>query len=82
MDVAKFTQALTPEIIDSFKLAIEIGKWPDGKTLTSAQLETCMQAVIAYEHQHLAKEERTGYVPPKETPCEPDAGEKPLKWEE
>lgn len=80
MDVAKFTQALTPEIIENFKTAIEIGKWPDGKKLTKEQLETCMQAVIAYEHQHLQEQERTGYVPPKETPCASD-DETPLKWE-
>jgi hypothetical protein len=39
-----------------------------------------MQAIIAYE-QALPEDQRTGYVPPKTTPCAPDASEpQPLSW--
>jgi len=80
MDLTKFTETLTPEIVANLKTAIEIGKWPDGKQLTSEQLETCIQAVIAYEHEHVPEQERTGYVPPKSTPCAPDSKDETLKW--
>ena len=61
--------ALNPEIIERFKTAIELGRWPDGKLLTDTQKETCMHAIIVYEHENLDEKERTGYVPPKETSC-------------
>ncbi len=80
MNIQDVASQLQPEIIEKFKTAIEIGKWPDGKTLTSEQRETCMQAVIAYEHAHLSEEERTGYIPPKKTPCATDE-ESPIKWD-
>lgn len=69
--------SLDAEIIERFKRAIELGKWPDGKVLSDEQRATCMRAVIVYEHANLPEEERTGYVPPKETPC----ADKPAKTE-
>lgn len=83
MEINKVLEALTPEIVEKFKLAIELGKWPDGRRLTPEQLETCMQAVIAFEHKYVDEKERTGYVPPK-TACGPDEHEEdsPLKWQE
>ena len=53
---------LTPELVDKFRLAIEIGKWDDGRRLTSEQRKTCMQAVMIWEHEHLAPSARTGYI--------------------
>lgn len=53
---------LTPEIVERFRLAIELGKWSDGRKLTSEQRETCMQAVMVWEHEHLAPAERTGFI--------------------
>ena len=58
----KMLEALTPEIIESFRLAIEISKWPNGQRITDAQRATCMQAVIAWEHKHLPENQRTGYI--------------------
>ena len=81
MNIEEIYSALTPDIYEKFKTAIEIGKWPDGKVLTDEQKTTCMQAVIAYEHKHIPEEERTGYVPPKSTPCDDKNEEKPVKWE-
>lgn len=80
MDLQNIASQLQPDIIEKFKTAIEIGKWPDGRPLTPEQKETCMQAVIAYEHANVKEEERTGYVPPKATPCKTD-DESPIKWE-
>lgn len=86
MELEKVLEALTPEIVEKFKTAIELGKWPDGKKLTAEQMEICMQAVITYEHRFVAPDARTGYVPPKPTPCAPDdsadaAQEQPITWQ-
>ncbi len=53
---------LTEEIVAKFRQAIEIGKWENGNKLTPEQLQTCMQAVVIWEHEHLAVHERTGYI--------------------
>ncbi|NIB41130.1 YeaC family protein [Pseudomaricurvus alkylphenolicus] len=87
MNFEELLGSITPEIYENLKRAIEIGKWPDGRVLTDEQRQHCMQAVIAYEHQHVSAEERTGYVPPKpHSHCggegevaEPE--EKPIKWQ-
>lgn len=81
-DINQLLNAVTPEIYQRFKTALEIRKWPDGRPLTKAQIETVMQAIIAYELTNLAAEERTGFVPPKKAACaHPDDDENPLKWQ-
>lgn len=62
MNIEQVVAALTPDIYEKFKTAIELGKWPDGKLLTVEQKETCMQAVIAYEHKNMAESQRTGFI--------------------
>lgn len=59
---AEMIENITPEIYQSLKLAVEIGKWPDGRKLTQEQKELSLQAVIAWEIQNLPEEERTGYM--------------------
>ena len=39
---------ITPEIYQSLKLAVEIGKWPDGRKLSQEQKELTLQALIAW----------------------------------
>lgn len=83
-DNYQLLEALTPEVVQNLRRAIELGKWPNGERLTQEQKETCMQAVIAYEAKHLAPEQRTGYVPPKKqsttkADTAPDQ-EKPITW--
>lgn len=80
MNKDEVLRALNPELIESFKRAIELGKWPDGKKLTDEQREVCMQSIILYEHQNVPEHERTGYVPPKTTPCAPDTKDETIKW--
>ena len=60
--IEKMLAAMTPELVSAFRLAIEIGKWPDGRRLTPEQRETCMQAMIAWELKHLPEAQRTGYI--------------------
>jgi uncharacterized protein YeaC (DUF1315 family) len=87
MNIDDILNAITPEVYENLKRAIELGKWADGRVLSKDQKESCMQAVIAFELKHLPAEERTGYVPPKShSHCggegevaEPE--EKPLKWQ-
>lgn len=86
MNYRQLLSSLTPDIYQSLKRAVELGKWPDGNKLTTEQRQLCMEAVIAYEQRNLPPEERTGYVPPKPerksgSSCSHDEGaEQPLKW--
>ena len=60
-DFIELASQISAETYQSFKLAVELGKWPDGRKLTQEQKELCLQAMIAWEVQHLPEEERTGY---------------------
>lgn len=89
MDLQQLLNSITPAIYQNLKLAIEIGKWPDGNKLSGEQRQLCMQAVIAYEHKHLPPEQHTGYIPSEpHTFCADDhehehpETEKPIKWVE
>ena len=53
---------ITPEIYQNLKLAVEIGKWPDGRKLSLEQKELCLQAMIAYELKHLPEDQHTGFM--------------------
>ncbi|MET1078408.1 MAG: DUF1315 family protein [Pseudomonas sp.] len=59
---AEMIENITPEIYHNLKLAVEIGKWPDGRKLTLEQKELSLQAVIAWELQNLPEDQRTGYM--------------------
>lgn len=56
---------ITPEIYQNLKLAVELGKWADGRKLSQEQKELCLQAMIAWEIQNLPEDERTGYMGPQ-----------------
>ncbi|MDO9624005.1 YeaC family protein [Pseudomonas sp.] len=63
--MSSFLQAIeniTPEIHQSLKLALEIGKWPDGRKLTREQKELTLQALIAWEALNLPEDQRIGYM--------------------
>ena len=62
MDFQQIINAMTPEIYQNLKRAVEIGKWPDGRVLTAEQRELSMQAVIVYEAKFVEEKERTGYI--------------------
>ncbi len=80
MDLKQLLDSITPEIYESLKRAIEVGKWPDGRVLSEGQKELCIQAVIAYDERK-PPEQRTGYVPPKNTACAPEESDvNPIKW--
>ena len=80
MNIRELLSRITPEIYVSLKRSIEIGRWPDGRKLTSEQRLLSMQAVIAYE-QDLPEHQRTGFVTPKKSTCDSDVPEEePLSW--
>lgn len=82
--LARMLDVLTPDIVANLKRAVELGKWPDGKRLSPEQLETCLQAVIVWEKQHLPATEHSGYIHKAEKEGEvcddPTAAEKPVKF--
>ncbi|WP_312935892.1 YeaC family protein [Pseudomonas sp.] len=57
---------ITPDIYQSLKTAVELGRWSDGRKLTLEQKELSLQAVIAWEAKHLPEDQRTGYMGPQE----------------
>ena len=61
---AEIASTINAEVYESFKLAVEIGKWPDGRKLTAEQKELCLQAMIAYELKNLPEDQHTGYMGP------------------
>ena len=63
---AQLISNITQDVYESLKLAVEIGKWPDGRVLTQEQKELSLQAMIAWEAKNLPEEERTGYMGPQE----------------
>ena len=82
MDLQQLLESITPDIYESLKRAIEIGRWPDGRAISDGQRELCIQAVIAYD-QGKPEEQRTGYVPTKNPACDPAPNadqQQPLKW--
>lgn len=86
MDYKQFIESLTPEVYKNLKLAVELGKWPNGKKLTREQMESCLQAVIAYDHHHKPETMRVGYIhSEKEGFCDDNQDQvdefQPLRWE-
>ncbi len=76
--------AMSREVYDSLRRALELGKWPDGRRLTPAQREETMQAVIAWGELHLPPQERVGYLEGRDKAgaacADPDVA--PLNWRE
>jgi uncharacterized protein YeaC (DUF1315 family) len=54
--------AMTPDIHQRLRKALELSKWPDGSALSTEQKTSCMEAVIAYEIANLPEEQRVGYI--------------------
>lgn len=53
---------MTPDIHARLKTAVELGKWDSGERLSPAQLEHCLQAIIAWEHRNLPEHERVAWI--------------------
>ena len=80
MDLQQLLNSITPDIYHQLQKAVEIGKWPDGRSISEEQRSLCIQAIIAYDQRNPVTE-RTGYVPTKESACAPEDKPKPIKWD-
>ena len=75
MSFEDVVKKLDPEIYQRFKVAIELGKWPDGRVLTSEQKKLCLQAVMLFESEHqVPEQERVGYVDTSKKKARQDRG--------
>lgn len=84
MDYLQAIDSLSPEIYQRLVLAVELGKWPDGRVLTPEQRANAMQAIIAWGERHLERNDRVGFIdrkPPAEELCATPQ-EIPLNWVE
>jgi len=54
--------AMSPELHQQLKTAVELGKWPNGERLNKEQVELCLQAVIAWDERNLPEAERVAYI--------------------
>jgi uncharacterized protein YeaC (DUF1315 family) len=54
--------AMSPELHQQLKTAVELGKWPNGERLSKEQVALCLQAVIAWDARNLPESERVAYI--------------------
>lgn len=82
MDYKSLVESMTPAIYRSLKRAVEIGKWPDGRPLSSQQRRESLQALIAWGEKHLPENERVGFIDRGHKAGEvcDDPVETPLQW--
>ncbi|MGF1730853.1 YeaC family protein [Photobacterium kasasachensis] len=52
MELEQLLKVMTPEVYQRIITAVEIGKWPDGTSLTQEQRDSAMQAVMIYQSRH------------------------------
>ena len=84
MDYRQYIEAMSPEVYERLKRAVELGKWPDGRALTEAQRRDALQAVIAWDALHVAAPERVGFIDNRrraDQTCE-EPGPRALQWVE
>ena len=63
MNIEYLIASMTPMIYNNMKEALELGRWGDGREVTSEQKEYSLEALIRYEHLHnIPQEQRVGYV--------------------
>lgn len=63
MELQQLIQSLTPEIYQSLRTAVELGKWADGRKVTVEQRANAIQAIIYYEHHNnVPASERVGHM--------------------
>ncbi len=63
MTFEELVKKLDPDVYRSLRTAVELGKWPDGQSLSASQRELCMEAVIYYENLHgVPEEQRVGFI--------------------
>lgn len=84
MEYEDVIKQLTPEIYQSLKRSVELGRWPDGRPVTPEQRGNALQALIAWGERHLPPEQRIGYIDKGSkagSDCDrPQPESEPLRW--
>ena len=63
MTYEELIERLDPNVYQSLRQSIELGKWPDGLKLSPQQREISLEAIIHYENLHnIPEQERVGYL--------------------
>lgn len=63
MTYEELIERLDPNVYQSLRQSVELGKWPDGRKLTPQQREISLEAIIYYENLHNIPEQgRVGYL--------------------
>ena len=68
------------EVYDSMLNALQTGRWPDGRLITSEQREHCMQAVISWGELNLPRDQRIGYIDKAHKASDSHDDAQPIKW--
>lgn len=75
MTYEELINRLDPTVYQSLRRAIELGKWPDGRVLSSEQRQICLEAVLHYEKTHnIPESERVGYIERQSCSSDKDGG--------
>jgi len=84
VDYLQLIESMSPAVYRRLVRAVELGKWPDGRALTTEQRENALQAIIAWGQRNLPRDERVGFLrrgKPEGDKCGISA-ESPLQWRE
>jgi uncharacterized protein YeaC (DUF1315 family) len=84
MDYLQLIDRMSPEVYQNLVRSVELGKWPDGRTVSPEQRVNAMQAIIAWGEKHLPRGERVGFIDKghKEGDACDDPEEQPLNWQD
>lgn len=61
-DFEALLAAVTPEVHQRLRTAVELGKWESGERLSPEQREHCLQLIIAWEYRNLPETERVAWI--------------------
>jgi uncharacterized protein YeaC (DUF1315 family) len=63
MNFDQLAQNMTPDIYSRIRESVELGKWPNGVSLTKEQKGLCIEAMLKYEITNkIPEHKRTGYL--------------------
>lgn len=81
MTFEKLVQKLSPDLYHRLRTSVELGKWPDGRSLSPEQKALCMEAVIYYENHHgVPDAQRVGYIDRRRTPVPDPEALQPVRF--
>ncbi|MDB9862500.1 YeaC family protein [Litorivicinus sp.] len=67
--VEDLVAALTPDIVEDLRRAIETGKYRDGRDVPTKQKELLLEAIIRYDALYLPDQQRTGFIDRSKSSC-------------